>query len=195
VSAITLSRQVGSQGDELAALVAERLGWRWISRQLINQAALAAGVPEVALAQLDELDMLRLRPTTRQWRAYQNQVERIIRELADRGQAVIVGRGGQVILRGRPDVLHVRVVAPLEQRIAWLQASEEMAPEMARARLEASSQARRRYVRRSYGVDVNDPALYHLVLNTGLMPLPRAAALVVQALREQTQGLASGGIP
>ena len=117
MSAITVSRQMGSRGDELALQVAQRLGWRRVCRDLINQAARAAGVPQVALAEIDELGFLGLRPSAKDWRAYQNQVERIIRELADAGEVVIVGRGGQVVLRGRPDVWHVRVIAPPEARV------------------------------------------------------------------------------
>jgi cytidylate kinase len=185
ISTITVSRQAGSRGDELADLVARQLGWRRAGRELINQAAMAAGVPQVALAQIDELGILRLRPSVREWRAYQVQVERIIRELADQGAVVIVGRGGQMALRGRPDVLHVRVVAPFVVRLAWLQQERNLSEEAARAWLEASAKARTCYVRRSYGVDSNDPALYHLVINTALVELHLAADLVVQCLRSQ----------
>ncbi len=184
MSAITVSRQVSSRGDELAALVAQQLGWRLVSRELINQAARKAGVPEVALAEVDELGLFGICPSTREWRAYQKQVERIIRELADAGNVVIVGRGGQVVLRGRPDVLHVRVVAPLELRLSWLQQERNLSREAAMAWMETSSRSRARYVRRSYHLDINDPSLYHLIVNTGLLPLDRAAALIIQALRE-----------
>jgi len=94
---------------------------RWVGRDIINQAALAAGVPQVALAEIDELGFFGLRPSARDRQLYQSQVERIIRDLADEGSAVIVGRGGQVVLGQRPDVLRVRVIAPLAGRIAGLQ--------------------------------------------------------------------------
>lgn len=183
MSAITISRQMGSQGDELAGLVAEQLGWRRIGRDLINQAALAAGVPQVALAEIDELGFFGLRPSARDWRAYQREVEGLISVLADVGDVVIVGRGGQMALRGRPDVLHVRVVAPLATRITRLQQEQNISAEAARACLEASQRARARYLRRCYGVQVDDPGLYHLVINTGLLDLSLAASLVVHALR------------
>ena len=184
MSAITISRQMGSQGDELAGQVAGLLGWRQVSRDLINQAAVAAGVPQVALAEIDELGFFGLRPSARDWRAYQCQVEGLISVLADVGDVVIVGRGGQMALRGRPDVLHVRVVAPLATRIARLQQEQHISAEAARACLEASQKARARYLRRAYGVNVDDPVLYHVVINTGLLDLAQAAGLVVQALRD-----------
>lgn len=186
MSAITISRQMGSLGDELASQVAQRLGWRRVCRDLINQAALAAGVPQVALAELDEFGFFGLRPSAKDWQAYQSQVERIIRDLADEGDVVIVGRGGQMALRGRPDVLHVRIVAPFEVRVARLQQEKNFSAESARACLEASRKARARYIQRSYGVQLDDPALYHLVVNTGLLDLPQAVNLVVGAIQQLT---------
>ena len=182
MAAITISRQVSSRGDDLAIQVAQRLGWRIISRELINKAALAAGAPQVALAEIDELDFLGLRPSPRQWRAYREQVEGIIQALAEIGDIVIVGRGGQVVLQDRPEVLHVRVVAPLERRTAWLQAVENLSPQAAEARLLQSDKRRTGYLRRSYKVNPDDPTLYHLTINTGCFDLTEAVGLVIQGL-------------
>jgi len=117
----------------LAAQLAAQLGWRWVGRELVNQAALAAGVPQVALDEVDELGLLGIRPSVSEWRAYRTHVERIIRELADAGAAVIVGRGGQMVLRTHPAVLHVRVVAPFATRLAWLRQETGLAEEAATA--------------------------------------------------------------
>jgi cytidylate kinase len=186
MSAITISRQMGSHGEELALQVAEHLGWRRVCRDLINQAALEAGVPQVALAELDELGFFGLQPRAKDWQAYQHQVERIITDLADAGAVVIVGRGGQMVLHSRPDVLHVRVVAPLEIRAAQLQQEKNMSAESAHAILEASSRGRARYIRRSYGISLDDPTLYHVVINTGMLELSQATNLIVQALYQLT---------
>jgi cytidylate kinase len=184
MAAITISRQMNSRGDELALRVAEALGWRRVCRDLINQAALAAGAPQVALAEIDELGFFGLHPSSREWRAYRDQIERIIRELADEGNVVIVGRGGQIVLRERPDVLHIRVVAPLETRAAWLQQEKGIPLEAAQTSLAKSDKSRADYLRRSYKVQVSDPALYHLTINTGLLDLSQASRLVIQALQE-----------
>ncbi len=189
MSAVTISRQMGSQGDELAWQVAQQLGWQLIRRDLINQAALGAGVPHVALADIDELGLLDLRPSIREWRAYQNQVEHIIRGWADKGDVVIVGRGGQMTLRGRPDVLHVRVVAPLDMRIIQLQQEKNIPAQSARARLEASAKARDSYMKRCYGVQLDDPTLYHLVVNIGLLGLSQAVNFIIQALQAWNEAL------
>jgi cytidylate kinase len=184
MSVITISRQMGSRGDELAQQVAERLGWRKVSHELINQAAQAAGAPDVALAEIDELGFFNLQPTATERQAYQSQVERIIRELADKGEVVIVGRGGQVILGGRRDAFHVRIIAPIEARLLWLQHERKISVEAARACLERSNRTRTGYLWRNYGRQLDDPGLYHLVINTALIKLPQAVNLTVQTYQQ-----------
>jgi cytidylate kinase len=188
---------MGSQGNELALYVAQQLGWQLVERKLINQAAVAAGVPHVALADIDELGLLNLRPSAREWEAYKNHVEGIIQAWAYKGEAVIVGRGGQMALRGWPDVFHIRIVAPLEMRVAHLEQKEKISAESARARLEASAKARARYLRRSYGVQLDDPTLYHLMINTGLLGLPLALKVTLQAFQtwsKASQDRAANGL-
>jgi cytidylate kinase len=180
---------MGSLGDEIVKQLAHRLGWQVIDRALINHAAKAAGVPHVALAEIDELGLLGLRPSTREWRAYQNHAENIIRAWADIGNVVIMGRGSQMVLCDYLDVLHVRVVAPLEVRVARLQQQQAISADQARARLEASDKARGRYLKRSYGVNVDDPTLYHLVINTSQFSLSLAVNLIIQAHQEWQTGL------
>ena len=178
---ITISRQMGSQGSQLAQQVAQRLSWRRVGRELINQAALTAGVPQVALAEIDELGLFGLRPTAKDRRAYLRQVEIIITDLAYQGNVVIVGRGGQVILRDRPDAFHVRIVAPLQTRVKWFQQEKQISEQAARACLIESDQVRARYLKQNYKVGVNDPNMYHLVINTGFWRLTQASTILAQS--------------
>jgi cytidylate kinase len=181
MSAITISRQMGSQGSQLAQQVAAGLGWRWVSRDLINQAALSAGVPQVALAEIDELGLFGLHPSTKERRAYLRQIKTVIKDLAEQGNVVIVGRGGQVILQDRPDVFHARIVAPLENRVTWFQQEKNISAEAARACLIESDRVRARYLKQNFGIQVNDPNLYHVIINTGFLGLTQAVTLVVQS--------------
>ena len=67
----------------------------------------------MALAAIDELGLLDIRPSAAAYKAYRQALAQVMAELAVQGNTVIVGRAGQVILGQRADVLHVRVVAPL----------------------------------------------------------------------------------
>jgi cytidylate kinase len=94
---------------------------------------------------------------------------------------VILGRGGQVILRGRPGVLHVLLGGPPEARIRQGMEIEGVDQKTAERRQQANDRARTEYVRRSYGVDPLDPDLYHLVLDSPALGLDTCVDLVVAA--------------
>ncbi|MFZ3080010.1 MAG: cytidylate kinase family protein, partial [Bellilinea sp.] len=99
---ITISRQLGSLGFQVGQAVAAKLNYRLVWRDLINQAAIRSGAPEIALAMIDELNLLGLTPSTDQFNAYFRVVGQVIHELAAAGGIVIVGRAGQVVLRDEP---------------------------------------------------------------------------------------------
>lgn len=182
MTAITISRQIGSLGCKLAQVVSKRLGYRLVWRDLINQAAQRAHTPEVALATIDDLGLLGVSPSPKKRQAYHQAVKQLVDELADEGDVVIVGRAGEVLLGGRSGVLHVRVIAPLNVRIRRIARRYSVTHESARAQIESSDEARRTYMHQYYRVDWNDPELYDLFINTGSFSVPSAAALICEAL-------------
>lgn len=182
MAAITISRQLGSLDTDITQAIAQRLGYRVVWQEIINQAALQAGVPEVALATIDDLGLLGLRPSATARRAYHEAVRRIIGELAEKGNVVIVGRAGQVILKDRPDVLHVKIMAPASLRAERIAHQQKIPLDAAQAQVEASDRARRNYLRRYYHARWDDPQLYDLVINTARLTPSAAADLICQAL-------------
>jgi cytidylate kinase len=179
---VTISRQMGSLGCQLAQSVADQLGYRLVWRELINQAARRAGAPEMALAAIDELGLLNICPSPTACREYRLAVEQIMEEMASEGNVVIVGRAGQVILRDRPGALHLRIIAPFALRAERVAQRHGVTLESAQAQIEASDRYRASYMRRFYRVRWDNPELYHLVINTGRIPVDQAAMIIRQAL-------------
>jgi cytidylate kinase len=184
MAVITVSRQMGSLGCEVANAAAQRLGYKVVWREVINAAARRSGAHEVGLATIDELGLLGIKPSPQARRAYQSALAQVINELAQAGDVVIVGRAGQAILHGRPDVLHVRVIAPFELRAERVAEKHHVNMDAARAQVEASDLSRRRFLSRSYHVRWDDSALYDLVINTERIAPDDAAVLICQALRQ-----------
>ncbi len=184
MSTITISRQIGSLGREIAGIVAEELGYRLVGRELINQAARRAGAPEAALAAIDELGLFGICPSPQECQAYHRAIRQVMRELAAEGNVVIVGRAGQVILSGCADVLHVRVYAPAVVRAQRVAAHVGILQAAAEARIQASDRYRRDYLRRYYRVRWDAPELYDLMVNTERLTAPAAADLIVAALAQ-----------
>ena len=176
--AITVARLYGSGGGEVAQRVAKRLGWRLIDHEVIVRVAHELGITEEEAEDRDEhtegfilraLNSMSLMypsmvenvppspsPATRE-RNYQNALRRVIELAVEEGQSVIVGRGAGSMLLARRDVLRVYVVAPLEQRIAYVARREGLDELSARKRILTKDNDRRRYVQAQYHLQPEDP--------------------------------------
>ena len=132
----------------------------------------------MALVVIDELGLLGLavKPDARQ--SYLQAVRTVIKEWAEGGNIVIVGRAGQALLCDFPRCVHVRVVAPLQTRLERVMDEQKISAEAARAQIEASDRYRKNYLKRFYQVNWNDPELYDLVINTGRRSIEEAAKVI-----------------
>ncbi len=229
MTVITLSRQLGSHGEEIAARVAQVLDLRLIDAGTINRAAQKAGVPRIALAELEHegersladqvLKALRTMPSlpsgapfptsvagvgdtasstyttaaipfaglfsptippiSASLEGYVRMVGMVIRGLAHEGNVLILGRGGQAVLRNHPSALHIQTVAPLTHRVEAIMDRQGLSKRDAQHRVRASDRARFDYLRRYHDVDWLNSALYHLVINTGRVPFATAIDLII----------------
>jgi cytidylate kinase len=208
--AITISREYGSGGGEIAARLAQRLGWRLIDHEVVAQIAHQLNITEEEAEAHDEqvegfisrlLSGMRLSApellvtdppalsAEELARSYSEALHHVVQAAADTGHAVIVGRGGQAILAGHRDVLHVRVVAPLEQRIIYVARREGLALDEARTRTQTKDRARIQYVQSQHHCRADDPHLYDLVINTGVLDLDSAVDLACLALARKASRL------
>ena len=107
--------------------------------------------------------------------------QQVMIRLADRGKAVLIGRGGQALLSGRSDTFHVRILAPFEDRVETVIEEDRVCREEAELLIRRIDRNRKRYLKRHYGIDWNDPTHYHMTINTGRVDTSRAARMVVAA--------------
>lgn len=211
MAVITISREYGSGGDHIASRVCQMLGYRYFDKRLIAAVAAESGLAGEDILDYSEeqhevqsfLGRLfnRARPVgeVRVWREdalgeLTEEIEMLDQERAaqivqlsiekayQQGNVVIVGRGGQVILKDHPDVLHVRIVAPFEDRVARVQKSHGVTQGFAYETVLKKDQAAADYIRRFYEVDWTDFGLYHMVLNTSKMSVQAACEVIVEAV-------------
>ncbi|MEJ2208306.1 MAG: cytidylate kinase-like family protein [Anaerolineae bacterium] len=142
-----------------------------IDRERLHQevavARLESGVSPNYIPRLDYLEL----------------ITRIILDQAAQDQAMIVGRGGQMILHQQPGVLHVQVVARFETRVYNIIKREGVKWREAAHRVRRSDEQRSGYLRRFYNVDWLEASLYDLVISTDRIPCGTAADLIVEAAR------------
>lgn len=132
---------------------------------------------EVAVARLQSGSMREYVPRL----DYLDLITSVVLEHAAQGQAMIVGRGGQMILRQRPGVLHVQVIAKFETRVYNIMQREGVKWREAAHRVRLADEQRMGYMRRFYNVDWLDSSLYDMVINTDQIPSDAAAQMIITA--------------
>jgi peroxiredoxin/cytidylate kinase len=199
---ITISKQEGSGGDEIALKVSKILGYAYFDKSLMLSEAKSLGISDEDIADFSEDEykvksfvdkiFLRKKPIAPSNSLKESAINRktldeeeclsaiqaVINSLASRGKTVIVGRGGQAILKHKVGVLNVRIVAPSTIRIERVMKNRGLSREDALRFIKDNDQAAAEYLRRFYNIDWEDPEIYDLVLNTGKMDLNTAAQII-----------------
>ncbi len=195
---ITISRQSGSGAhsvaEKLLAYLQDRAPegacpWTVFDRNLVEKVledhhlpgSLAKFMPEDRISGIaDTMDELfGLHPPSM---LLVRQSAETILHLAELGNVILIGRAAAVITRRLDYVFHVRLVASLETRIAHIQHLQHIGPDAARKVIAQEDRGRKRYLRKYFGQDVNDPTLYHLTINTDLVPYEEAAQMIADAV-------------
>ena len=193
--AITISREAGAGGMAIAELLAQHLTaaekspatspWAVFNANLAKQVLEDHKLPlqleqfmteDVRLPIEDIVEeVLGLHPPA--WSLVRDTTKTILR-LAALGHAVVVGRGGNIVTARLPNVFHVRLVAPYLTRVRFEVEKYHLTDAEAAKLVRERDQGRRRYLRRYFNVEIDDPTLYDVTLNTGRLGLFRSAEAI-----------------
>ena len=189
---ITISRELGAGGRGLAESLAERLDLQVHGYDIVEHIAQDRELEHEVVAQLDEqltsqIDLwikgvLQRRIFLRD--EYHVALVRVVRTLAARGGVVVLGRGGNFILREEAD-LRLRLVADVEHRARRLMEAQGLSEQEARERIAESAQGRREFVEKLFHADIDDPRNYDLVINTTGLSDAVVLDLALRALRKR----------
>jgi cytidylate kinase len=207
--AITISREYGSGGGEIATRLARYLGWQLIDHEIVERVASEMGTSIEAAEARDERTegLLAKAFTSLQYlepafmagassealltneETYLETVSRIVRAAATQGHVVIVGRGSQVLLAQQRDVLHVRIIAPFEKRVAYVMQREGLDQATAESRIKMKDHDRMKHLETAYNRKPADAHLYDIVLNTSFLNLDSAVEIISLTLQQKARQL------
>ncbi len=195
---ITISRQLASGGAYIGHLVAKKLGYKYVEREVLYRAAGELGVDIAELSRVGEgrsrfmenlmksfsfgtPEAAYVPPSRRP--VYDAEVleteSRIIKTIAERYNCVIVGRAGFFVLRERPGVVNVFVHAPQDFRIRRLQKFHEISTAKARAEIEESDGRRGKFIRTMTGSEWCDARNYHLCIDAEASGFETAQQMII----------------
>src|SRR5262249_32029508 len=179
MAVIAITRHVGMRGADLARLTAERLGYRLITaEQLVSATSRTYNVPAEALAVVDER-----RPTF--WTRFKTDTGRfsalfrsvVLKEMA-LDQLVVVGRSVAQILPDAGCGVRVRLCGPIKERTRIVATEEKLTAPLAEARVRDYDREVRARIQTLFGIDIDDPSNYNLVLNVFALPLESSALIL-----------------
>jgi cytidylate kinase len=180
---ITISRGTMSGGKALAECLAATLGCSCIAREVLVEGAAKLGVSEEFLRERLERAPGLWERLTAERKTYALATQAALAEQVARGEAVYHGLAGHLLLREIPEVLRVRLIAPLEIRVKALMEQKGMTREDAEQFIAQVDSHRVRWTRLMYDADIEDPRLYDLVLNLEKISIGSACEVVLAMAR------------
>ena len=163
---VAISRELGSGGDAIGADVAKALGFSFVAREILLRAAQAHGVPEEKMADVDERRLSLWELFDEEKRRYLVFMEAAYYSLAEKGSVVTSGRGGPFFLRDVRHALKVRIMAPVEVRVARMMEREKLDHRAAVTRVRTWDRELAGRIDYLFGLDWTLPEHYDLVINT-----------------------------
>lgn len=189
ISVVTISRESGSGGTIIAAMLARELAFDLFHREVIQEMAESANISTRIVETLDEKGLSMLEDSVaamiRERHLWPDEFLRylmkVVGTIGKHGRAVIVGRGAQFILAENEN-LKVRVIAPLPMRIQNVVQALDISESEAQKRILKNDSDRRSFSRKYFYADVTDPLNYDLVINTARMSIDAGVRSIVAAL-------------
>lgn len=182
MSIITLSRQMGAGAEEIDDMICQELGYTSIDKQHIGEVVTGYGFQYASLEKYDEKKPSFWNFISREHDRLFHAVRIAICHLARKGNVIIIGRGGYILLRDIPGVLRIKVIAPFESRVRNM-AQAGKSPSDIEDLLRHSDREREGFLRHYYRADWNNPFLFDMVINTEKTPYHEAARLIIETCR------------
>jgi cytidylate kinase len=205
MAVITISKEFGTESEKVASQAAKKLGYEYIGEQLIAEIAKELHVSE------SEAEMFRKTSQSRILRFvdrytcslvqkvvdrehgclddknYYETTKKLVQDVYEAGNAIILGWGGQCILRGNPNALHVRLIKDEETKIREVMKNRNLEHKGAKAFIEREEGDLKAYIKHYFNEDWNAVHLYDLIIDMGKTSVEQAVDLICDNLKHKTQ--------
>ena len=204
MSVITISREYGVDSEELASFLAKKLGWEYIGKQLVAKIArelhISEGEAETFLQDaqsrllrfVDTFTCTIIQKVVDRERGclddenYFKTVKKLVEDVYEDKNAIILGWGGMCILRDKPNVLHVRLIKDVAGKIETVMKRFNIDEKAAKYQIDREEKDSESLIRHYFNVDWNDASLYDLVIDMGKTTVEDAANTIIENLKLKT---------
>jgi len=205
MAVITISREFGTDGEKIAEKVAERLGYEYIGQNLIAEIAKELRLSESETEMFHKTSQSRIlrfvdrytcsivqKVVSREHgclddKNYYEVTKKLVQDVYDAGNVIILGWGGQCILRGKPDTLHVRLIKETDLKIKAVMKAENLSQKAAKTFIEREEGDLKEYIKKYFDEDWNAAYLYDIVIDMGKTSVEKAVDMICDNVKHKTE--------
>ena len=181
---LTLTRQVGSMGDEIGMLIARRLGYTYYDKKEIEKRIIAKGLPKEEFIKYDERKPTFFDRFAKNRDKYLNYLSAVILEIAAEGNCVIMGRGAFVFLQDVPNHITLRFVSTKQKRLEQIKEYFNISTDKVAEKLLKDSDKRQKdFYKSCFRYDLNDHTLIHTTINTASLNPDMLAEMICAGIK------------
>jgi len=182
---ITISRQIGSFGNEIAQKSTGRLNYSLIDISSINKmvSEYSSDFSKEMIALADENRPGFFDRFFYQQSVYSNLISALIYDAASKDNIIVVGRGGQFLLRNQPSVIHIRIIAPFDLRVSRVKDRQKLKPELAEDMVRKIDRQRADFIRYLFQANISEPEWYDMIISTEKFDVESTVDILVNKAR------------
>lgn len=204
MAVITISKESGTDSEKVASLLAERLGWEYIGKQLVARIAAELRISESEVETFRKDAQSRLlrfvdrytcsliqKVVDREYgclddKNYFNTTKKLVEDAYEADNAIILGWGGQCILQGKPGAIHVRLIKDREGKIKSIMKRFKLDRKAAEHYIDREENDSRSYIKHYFNQDWDDARLYDLVIDMGKSTVEETVEAIMEKLARKT---------
>jgi cytidylate kinase len=205
MAVITISKEFGTEGEKIAAQVAQRLGFEYIGKNLVADIAKELKISESEAATFHQTSQSRILRFVDRYtcsivqkvvdrehgclddKNYYEVTKKLVQDAHEAGDAIILGWGGQCLLRGKPDTLHVRLVKDNDLKIKEIMQTENLSQKAAKTFIEREEGDLKAYVKHYFNEDWNAAHLYDLIIDMGKTSVEKAVDMICDNVKHKME--------
>ena len=205
MAVITISKEFGSQGEKVASLVAEKLGYEYIGKNLVADIAKELHISESEAATFHKTSQSRILRFVDRYtcsivqkvvdrehgclddKNYYEVTKKLVENVYKAGNVIILGWGGQCLLKGKPDTLHVRLIKDNDLKINEIMTSQNLSHKAAKDFIDREEGDLKAYIKHYFNEDWNAAHLYDLVIDMGKISVEKAVDMICDNVKHKTK--------
>ena len=205
MAVITISKEFGTESERVASLLAEKLGYEYIGKNLVAEIAKELHISESEAETFHKTSQSRILRFVDRYtcsivqkvvdrehgclddKNYYEVTKKLVENVYEAGDAIILGWGGQCLLKGKPDTLHVRLIKDNDLKINEIMQSQNLSQKAAKDFIDREEGDLKAYIKHYFKEDWNAAHLYDIVIDMGKTSVEKAADMICDNLKHKTK--------